>query len=258
MRITVPWRIRAFGSAVASCCRYMVNRALHLAPGRPGAKPKILFCVPFYGYTGGSYAVISTANLLSTMLDVSFLTKPTNVMNRYVSPRVRMVRDIADRYDFCVVESGTDTGAVADLKRRGARVILAMHGAPPTKDGTKNHGYGDDQVAAMMQLVDSAQYISDVQLPFFEDFPALHRRKIPNFVLAVQKHRRSGAAGVVCDTTLAHKKADAAIKGAELSKASTIEVWGNQTASKARRGFTGTAFPVTSSESTEASMCWCI
>jgi len=217
----------ALCSAAVNSSRYLVNRAVHLAPGRAGLKPKILFCVPFYGYSGGSYAVLSTADLLCAAFDVSFLTKPTNVMNRYVSTRVRMVSDIADRYDYCIVEGGADIGAVGDLKRRGTRIIMTMHGAPPTKDGTKNHGYSDEQIAAMMQLADSAQYISDVQLPFFENFPALHRRKISNFVLPVQKRRRSGAAGVVCDTTLAHKNADAAIRAAQLSKASAIEVWGN-------------------------------
>ena len=226
MRFTIPWRVTNFVSAVASRWRYLANRAAHLAPARAPARPSILFWIPFYGYTGGSYAVVSTANLLSTVFDVSFLTRPTNVMNRYVSPRVRMVTHAADRYDFCIVEAGNDLDAMAALKRRGTRIIQAMHGAPDAADGTKNHGYDDEQVAAMMRLADSMQFISDVQLPFIEAGPARHWRKIPNFVLAVEKRRRSGAAGVVCDTRLPHKMADAAIRGAELSSASTVEVWG--------------------------------
>ncbi len=226
--LSTPWRVRIILATAAGTWRYLGNRmAWLLALRRRRAAPRILFCIPFYGYTGGSFAVLSAANLLSRDLDVAYLTTPSNIMNKYVSTQVRMVSDAAGLFDFCVVESGVDMALVRNLKERGARVILTMHGAPNTPDGARNHGYSDSQVTEMMTLVDSVQYVSDVQLPFFDQFPRAHRRKIPNAVSRIEKHEQGRSVGVVCDTTLPHKRADAAIRAAELSDAATVEIWGN-------------------------------
>src|SRR5437868_1132383 len=105
--IRLPWRVQNLADKVISACHYHANlRANGHAPS--GGTFKILFCVPFYGYTGGAFAVLSAANLLSESCQVSFLTKAGNVMNRYVSPKVRMVDEVTEPYDFCVVESGVD------------------------------------------------------------------------------------------------------------------------------------------------------
>jgi glycosyltransferase involved in cell wall biosynthesis len=227
MRIHVPWSLRKLSSDVVSGCHFLVNHWCNTLgnQGRDG-KLRILFSVPFYGYTGGSFAVISAANLLSEVYDVSFLTTSSNIMNRYVSTGVRVVSTVAERYDFYVVESGIDDALIAEIKRGGGRIILTMHGAPPTVDGTKNHGYSDGRVAGTMIMADSVQYVSDVQLPFFGPFPTIHRRKIPNYVLRTNKSTKTQAIGVVCDTTLPHKNVDSCIKAAELSNAKRIEIWG--------------------------------
>jgi hypothetical protein len=221
----LPWRVRNLADEILSASHYAVNRKRHGRAQQKG-RFRILFCVPFYGYTGGAFAVLSAANLLSERCAVSFLTRPTNIMNRYVSPRVRMVDHPDGVYDFCIVESGIDDTIVSQLKQNGARIILTMHGAPAAADGTRNHGYSDEQVIRSFAGVDSIQYVSDVQAPFFDTIGAFHRRKIPNYVLAVKKTKRGRAAGLVCDTTLPHKNAEAGIAAAQLSSASHVEVWG--------------------------------
>ena len=126
-----PWR---FGKIGYGCCQRLSLfwQPLHefLFPRESSDKLKILICVPCYGYTGGAFAILSVTDLLSESCDVSFLTKPSNVMNKYVSREVRMVGCIAGKYDYCVIESGTDDAIVAKVERDGARIILAMHGAP--------------------------------------------------------------------------------------------------------------------------------
>jgi len=225
--IPLPWRVRNLAEQLTSAYHYAANR--HFT-GRPatdtGRRFRVLFCIPFYGYTGGAFAVLSAANLLADRCDVSFLTKPTNAMNRYVSPKVRMVAAPQGPYDVCVVESGTDAALVSQLRREGASIVLTMHGAPTTEGGEKNHGYSDAEVFKSLEAVDSVQYVSDVQASFFDPIPAFPRRKIPNYVLPVQKTRHGRAAGLVCDTTLPHKNADAGIAAAEASSADRIEVWG--------------------------------
>jgi hypothetical protein len=217
--------VRNLADKIVNAYHYRANLKAN-AGARPGQKPRILFCVPFYGYTGGAFAVLSAANLLAESCEVSFLTRPDNVMNRYVSPGVRMVAVPQGAYDFCVIECGIDETLVAGLKRDGARIILTMHGAPSTEDGEKNHGYSDEQLVRGLKVADSLQYVSDVQAPFVVSLSGFHSRKIPNYVLPVSKTRRCRAAGVVCDTTLPHKNADACVAGAESSSAERIEVWG--------------------------------
>jgi len=225
LTIRLPWRVQNLADKIISACHYYANRRAN--ERRPaGREFKILFCVPFYGYTGGAFAVLSAANLLAESCQVSFLTKASNVMNRYVSRKVRMVDGVAEPYDFCVIESGVDGAVISRVKRDGACIILTMHGAPATADGVKNYGYSDEQIADTLKAVDSIQYVSDVQSPFFEGIAAIHRRKIPNYVLPVRKARRGRAVGLVCDTTLSHKNADAGIAAAELSSAGRIEIWG--------------------------------
>jgi hypothetical protein len=137
-----------------------------------------------------------------------------------------MVDRVEGSYDACVIESGIEESIVSRVKHSGASIILTMHGAPSIAGGARNYGYSDEQIANTLKAVDSIQYVSDVQLPFFDDIPVLHRRKIPNYVQPVEKTARGRAAGLVCDTTLPHKNADAGIAGAELSSASRIEIWG--------------------------------
>jgi len=224
--IALPWRVRKRIESAVSACHYFVNRGANARLRPQHDQLKILFCVPFYGYTGGAFAVLSAANLLSDNCDVSFLTRAGNVMNRYVSRGVRMVDAIAGPYDVCVMESGIEEAVIAAARRSGARIIMTMHGAPDTADGSKNHGYSDAQVVDALRAADSIQYVSDVQRPFLEAIPGLHYRGIPNYVLPVPKTRRSRAVGLVCDTTLPHKNVEAGITAAELSSASRIEVWG--------------------------------
>jgi Glycosyl transferases group 1 len=223
----LPWRLSALATEAVGSYRYFRNRCANIlrSSDRDG-RFKLLFYVPFYGYTGGSFAVISVANLLSDVCDVSIVTKTSNVMNKYVSNKVRMVSGSAEPYDFCIVESGVGDAEIARMKRGGAHVILTMHGAPPTTDGTKNHGYSDEQVTMAMAAADSVQYVSDVQLPFFDLAPTVHRRRISNYVPQTNRAGKSLVAGIVCDTTLAHKNADACVEAAERSAATRIEVWG--------------------------------
>lgn len=228
--LRIPWRLRKLGADIASSWHYVRNRTLHRPA--PRGRFKLLFHIPFYGYTGGSFAVLSAANLLAEVCDVSFLTKPSNVMNQYVSGKVRMVGEIAASYDVCVVESGIAKPAFDRMKALGARIVLTMHGAPPCADGTKNHGYSEAQVTDTMRAADSVQYVTDVQLPFFESLPSVHRRKIPNYVRQTGNAARMRAVGVVCDTTLAHKNADGCIAGALLSSAERIEIWGKSSGRK--------------------------
>jgi hypothetical protein len=224
--IPVPWRARKLIENLVSACHYFANRQANRRARPRQQKLKILFCVPFYGYTGGAFAVLSAANLLSDSCDVSFLTHASNVMNRYVSRGVRMVDTVGGPYDLCVMECGVSQAAIAQAKRSGAGIIMTMHGAPDTEDGSRNHGYSDGQIADTLQVVDSIQYVSDVQRPFLEAISGIHYRKIPNYVLPVPKTQRSRAVGLVCDTTLPHKNVDAGIAAAQLSSASRIEVWG--------------------------------
>src|SRR5258706_721319 len=188
--IPLPWRVRILAEKIVSAYHYALNRHFANNPAKARAesgKTKILFCVPFYGYTGGAFAVLSAANLLAESCEVSFLTKPTNSMNRYVSPKVRMVDAVAGPYDFCVIESGIGEAIVSQVKRDGAVIILTIHGAPETSDGALNYGYSDEQIAKAFKAADSIQYVSDVQLPFFDAIPAFPRRKIPNYVLPFEK-----------------------------------------------------------------------
>src|SRR5438552_6755622 len=111
--IRLPWRVQNLADKIISAGHYYANRMR----GRRLSGSRILFCVPFYGYTGGAFAVLSAANLLSESCEVSFLTKASNVMNRYVSPKVRMVSEVTGPYDFCVIESGVDPAIVSQVKR---------------------------------------------------------------------------------------------------------------------------------------------
>jgi len=163
--IALPWRVRKRIESAVSACHYFVNRGANARLRPQHDQLKILFCVPFYGYTGGAFAVLSAANLLSDNCDVSFLTRAGNVMNRYVSRGVRMVDAIAGPYDVCVMESGIEEAVIAAARRSGARIIMTMHGAPDTADGSKNHGYSDAQVVDALRAADSIQYVSDVQRP---------------------------------------------------------------------------------------------
>ena len=224
--IALPWRVRKRIESAVSACHSFANRMANARLKPRHGKPRILFYVPFYGYTGGAFAVLSAANLLSESCNVSFLTHAGNVMNRYVSRGVRMVDAIAGPYDICVMESGVEESVIVEARGSGARIIMTMHGAPDTADGARNHGYSDQQVADTLRAADSVQYVSDVQRPFLEAIPGLHYRGIPNYVLPVQKTKHSRAVGLVCDTTVPHKNVDAGIAAAELSSASRIEVWG--------------------------------
>jgi hypothetical protein len=224
LAIPIPWRLKKTASNLVGAAHYYRNRAASAARGN-GGKKSILFCIPFYGYTGGAFAVLSTANLLSSEYDVSFLTKPTNTMNKYAGPAVRMVSEITEAFDYCVTESGISPDDLDAIRRDGSIVILTMHGAPTLTDGTKNHGYSDQLVDKMMRLVDSVQYISDAQLPFFEG-QKVHRRRVPNYVEQVKTHTPGRTAGIVCDTTLPHKNAALSVAMANRSNAERVEVWG--------------------------------
>ncbi len=224
MVIPLPWRLKKTASDLVGAAHFYRNRASSIAREN-GKKKSILFCIPFYGYTGGSFAILSTANLLAEEYDVSFLTKPTNIMNKYAGADVRMVSEITETFDYCVTESGISPDELDKIRRGGSIVILTMHGAPSLTDGTKNHGYNDQLIDWMMGQVDSVQYISDAQLPFFEG-RKVHRRRVPNFVGQVKSHAPGKAAGIVCDTTLPHKNAALSVDMASRSRAERVEVWG--------------------------------
>ena len=223
MAIPIPWRLKKTASDLVGAAHYYRNRAA--SPARGNGRKSILFCIPFYGYTGGSFAVLSTANLLSSEYDVSFLTKPTNIMNKYAGADVRMVSEITEAFDYCVTESGISPEDLDAIRRGGSIVILTMHGAPTLADGSKNHGYSDQLVDRMLGLVDSVQYISDAQLPFFKG-QTVHRRRVPNYVEQVKAHAPGRVAGIVCDTTLPHKNAALSVKMASRSDAERVQVWG--------------------------------
>jgi hypothetical protein len=174
--IPLPWRLKKTASNLVGAAHFYRNRTSSIAREN-GKKKSILFCIPFYGYTGGSFAILSTANLLASEYDVSFLTKPTNIMNKYAGADVRMVSEITETFDYCVTESGISPDELDKIRRGGSIVILTMHGAPALTDGTKNHGYNDQLIDWMMGQVDSVQYISDAQLPFFEG-RKVHRRRV--------------------------------------------------------------------------------
>ena len=123
--IRLPWRVQNLADKIISAGHYYANRMR----GRRLSGSRILFCVPFYGYTGGAFAVLSAANLLSESCEVSFLTKASNVMNRYVSPKVRMVSEVTGPYDFCVIESGVDPAIVSQRAIGAVRSSRLVRGS---------------------------------------------------------------------------------------------------------------------------------
>ena len=225
--LRVPWRARKLGSDVLSAAHYGTNLLVNRSRLHAGGKRRRLqFLIPFYGYTGGSFMTLSVANLLADDFLVSYRSHATNVMNKFVSRGVILTRELDDSADVCVVEGGEDFEIIDRLRQNGTRIIVTMHGLPPTPDGLTTHGYEDDHIAKVMNLSTSIQYITELQQPAVDNFGHVHHRLIRDFVWRVEKSTRTRNVGIVCDTTLKRKNIAVTLRSAELSEAERIHVWG--------------------------------
>ena len=222
----VPWRLRKVASDMVSVMCYYGNRLRWPERRAPDGRLRIAFLIPYYGYTGASQAVISSAGAIATTHDVVFRSHPTNVMNQFVPRTIRIVSDLVGPLDLCIVESGEDLALVKALIARGVRIIVTTHGAPPTSAGFKSHGYDESVMDEVMRLATSIHYISESQLPIIAKFMDRHTRQIPNFVERIVKTERTRDAGIVGDTTSPTKNAEASALAASRSRAGMVHVWG--------------------------------
>lgn len=222
--IPIPWRVKHAVNTLVNALHFLANRCR--SARRAGIRGlKVQYCIPPYGHTGGSFAVMSVANLISESVGVRYMAGAANVMNRYAAPTVALDPEVAPDADICVIEGGEDPARIVAMRARGARIIVTMHGNPRTAV-VKNSDVDPENVARVLSLVDSAHFVAPSQTEILTGHPMLHRRLIPNFVDRVAKTRRTRNAGIVCDTRLGWKRALAALAAAEGSTAAHVHVWG--------------------------------
>lgn len=229
MRFQMPWRLRKLGSDGLALARLARNRLLHAAGRRRDDRPSIEFNIPFYGYTGGSYAIVVVANMLSRSFNVSFYTTPTNVLNRYLADQVRMVTAPSMDCDIYVMEAGSDARLMQRIAARGARLVISCHGFPSDGDvSLKNHGYSDSEVYEAFQIASNSHFVTEAQLVAFWQHGANppDPRVISNGVDQVVKIGRTRSVGIVGDAALPLKNVARAVAAAEASLAEEVHVWG--------------------------------
>lgn len=230
-QVRVPWRVQNWWNGQVSTWHYLANRFRHrqAARGRAVVRPRILVAIPDYGFTGGAAAMLAAADLLSCDYDVCYRTDRRNVMNRYVGRDVRMIPAPDPPFEVCLIESGEDPRFVEAMIAGGARIVVAMHGDPDKLDGSRNHGYTTEQMARVLGLADSVQYISATQTGLVRQSGVPHARLIPNAVRPLRRPAtagRTGAVGFVGDSRQPHKNLPGFLRAAEASSATHIEIWG--------------------------------
>ena len=227
----IPWRVENFLSTIRCSAIYFYNFLNHNFGKRYKSKKpiKIEFNIPFYGFTGGSIAIVTVANLLCKEFNIQFVTHPKNPLNIYLSKYIKFTHKPSTDAAAYIMESGVNLDLIKSLIDNDAKVVITNHGFYSTDNlSIKNYGYPDLQVSKALQLASCAHFISDeqvfslgklgIQLP--------HIKVIANSVEAMQKNTRTRAVGIVGDTTLALKNVVTAVAAAEASNAEAIHIWG--------------------------------
>ena len=227
----LPWKLRKPIDDAYSFSHYLIKSlAYRLTNTRnTPSQPSVEFNIPFYGFTGGSAAILTVANLISSDFSVSLVTHQTNIFNRYVSHKIKLVTKPSLDKDVYIMESGTDATLMGRLLASGRKVIISNHGFITTAvDAPRNYGYDDSKILFALSNATSAHFLSQEQAEATMAFcPSIKNvRIIPNSVNSVAQHRLNHSVGIVCDTTLPLKNVAAAIVAAEASSATSVHVWG--------------------------------
>ena len=227
----LPWKIRKPIGDIYSFLHYLIKSIAYrrINTNKFSNQPTVEFNIPFYGFTGGGSAILTVANLISHDFSVSLFTHRTNIFNRYVSRRIKLVTKPSLDRDVYIMESGTDATLMGSLLASGRKVIISNHGFITTAVGApRNYGYDDKKILFALSNASSAHFLSQEQADATMAFcPSIkNARIIPNSVNSVARHRLNHGVGIVCDTTLPLKNVAAAILAAEASSASSVHVWG--------------------------------
>ena len=229
--LKIPWRMTNFLSTTRCSLIYYYNFLNHNFGKRYKSKKliKIEFNIPFYGFTGGSIAIVTVANLLCDEFCVQFVTHPKNPLNIYLSKYIKFVNKPSPDAAAYIIESGVNLDLIKSMVNNNAKVVITNHGFYSTDSlSIKNYGYTDLQVSEALQLATCAHFISDEQVFSLEKLgiQLSHITVIANSVVAIQKNTFTRAVGIVGDTTLALKNVTTAVAAAEASDAKAIHVWG--------------------------------